>query len=90
MNIDDCIATDIPPNPSEKAERESAKSGEIGYIELKPFTAFVTSKNEEIRYDIGANLTRFFIIPPITEKTVIKEIRLTQLSPALLTELTKL
>ena len=80
----------MPPNPSEKADKESAEKGENAYIELKPLTAFVTSKNAEIRYEKGEYFTCFFIIPPITEKAAIKEIRLTELTPAFLTELTKL
>ena len=90
VNTDDCIATDRPPNPSENADKDSDKTGEKDEISAKVFVAFVISKNAEIIYDKGTHFTCFFIIPFITLNSETKEIILTELNPALLTEFTKL
>ena len=90
MKTEDCRPTQIPPNPSEKAVRESDKiRGSSGESE-KILIAFVTSENAEIIYNRGAYFMRFFIIPFTAENIEIKEIIPIQLIPALFTELTKL
>ena len=90
MKTDDCIPTQTPPKPSEKAVSESDKILGKSGAEAKIFMAFVTSEKAEIAYKNGAYFMRFFIIPLITEKMEIKEIIPIQLPPAFFTDAIKL